>query len=74
MPSATSWSCSSTTRSFVLRQHRATLGADDDVFWIVESRVVEQTLRHTKHLLKRASEPVPYEPRVLRLKALTANL
>ena len=59
---------------FVLRQHRAALGADDDVFRIVESRVVEQTLRHTKHLLKRASQPGPYQPRVLRLKALTANL
>src|SRR4030095_804568 len=29
---------------FVLRQHGATLGADDDVFRIIESRVVEQTL------------------------------
>ena len=59
---------------FVLRQHRTALSADDNVFGIAESRVVEQALGHTKHLLQRASQPGPYEPRVLRLKALTANL
>ncbi|KAG0767118.1 hypothetical protein G6F22_017706 [Rhizopus arrhizus] len=50
---------------FVVRTDRPPLAGDDQVFRIIQPRVIDQAFGHAKHLLQRAAQAVDHPPRGL---------